>query len=67
MSSDPSPPGSSLVLEIFLLIIQTDYQRELFRKLGDKFVGIDATHNTTHYEKMSLYTLIVRDRWGHGE
>ena len=30
------------------------------------FAGIDATHNTTHYENMSLFTLLVRDKWGHG-
>lgn len=29
-------------------------------------MGIDATHNTTYYENMSLFTVLVRDRWGHG-
>ena len=29
-------------------------------------MGIDATHNTTQYEGVSLFTVIVRDAWGHG-
>ncbi|KAJ3529131.1 hypothetical protein NMY22_g9127 [Coprinellus aureogranulatus] len=33
---------------------------------GKRFAGIDATHNTTQYKNMSLFTLLVRDRWTHG-
>jgi hypothetical protein len=66
-SCDPPPAGSFLAVDTFILIIQTEYQKEIFRKLGNSFMGIDATHNTTHYENVSLFTLIVRDNWGHGE
>jgi hypothetical protein len=66
-SCDPPPAGSFLAPDAFVLIVQTEYQREMFRKLGHAFMGIDATHNTTHYENVSLFTLIVRDHWGHGE
>jgi len=65
-SSDPSPTGSGLDNNAFVLVIQTKYQRECWRKHGHRFAGIDATHNTTHYENMSLFTLLVRDQWGHG-
>jgi len=65
-SSDPPPSDSGLAPGTFVLMIQTEYQREVFRKHGHTFSGIDATHNTTHYENMSLFTVLVRDRWGHG-
>jgi len=64
--SDPPPPDSNLNSESFVLIIQTKYQRECWQKHGHAFAGLDATHNTTHYENMSLFTLLVRDEWGHG-
>ena len=65
-SSDSTPLGSGLDTNAFVLIIQTQYQQECWTKHGGRFAGIDATHNTTHYENMSLFTLLVRDRWGHG-
>lgn len=67
-SSDPVPAGfEDLWTETFCLMIQTEYQRELFKREGHQFAGIDATHNTTHYENTSLFTVIVRDKWGHGK
>lgn len=65
-SSDASPLNSGLEKNSFVLIIQTQYQQECWQKHGHRFAGIDATHNTTHYENMNLFTLLVRDRWGHG-
>jgi hypothetical protein len=65
-SSDEPPSNSNLDRGSFVLIIQTKYQQECWQKHGHRFAGIDATHNTTHYENMNLFTLLVRDRWGHG-
>ena len=48
-------------------MIQTKYQREVFERYGHTFAGLDATHNTTHYENTSLFTVVVHDQWGHGE
>ena len=59
--------GSGLAVDTFVLMIQTHYQKEVFEKYGHGFAGIDATHNTTHYENMSLFTVIIQDNWGHGE
>lgn len=64
--SEPAPEGSELQPDSFVLIIQTPYQKESWRKHGNQYAGIDATHNTTQCENMSLFTLLVRDRWGHG-
>ena len=63
---DPPPPGSGLSPEVFVLCIQTKFQKDQFKKLGSNFVSIDATHNTTEYKGLYLFTIIVRDFWGHG-
>ena len=63
---DLPPQGSSLQQEEFILCIQTPFQLDAFRRLGDYFIGIDATHNVTMYERLQLFTIIARDRWGHG-
>lgn len=65
-SNDPPEPGSHLEENVFVLCIQTPYQQNKFRELGTNFIGIDATHNTTQYANMSLFTIIARDKWGHG-
>ena len=64
---DSPPPGSSLQQDEFVMCIQTPFQLDAFRRLGDYFIGIDATHNITIYEGLQLFTIIARDRWGHGE
>jgi hypothetical protein len=63
---DPSPPESGLSQDSFVLCIQTKFQRDRFLALGSDFVSIDATHNTTQYKGLQLFTLLVRDQWGHG-
>jgi len=63
---DPPPPGSGLSPEVFVLCIQTKFQEEQFQKLSSDFMSIDATHNTTEYTGVNLFTILVRDWWGHG-
>ena len=63
---DPPPPGSGLSQESFVLCIQTEFQCDRFHALGSDFLSIDATHNTSQYAGVQLFTLIVRDLWGHG-
>lgn len=65
-SLDAPPEGSGLDPKSFILIIQTPYQAEFWKKHGNEYAGIDATHNTTHYVNMSLFTLLGRDNWTHG-
>ncbi|KAJ6475881.1 hypothetical protein DFH09DRAFT_849576, partial [Mycena vulgaris] len=45
--TDPVPPGSNLPPDVFLLMIQTDWQRRMFAKYGADLLCIDATHNVT--------------------
>jgi hypothetical protein len=62
----PVPPGSDLRLDTFTLMIQTPWQLEQYRAHGSNILFMDGTHNTTMYENMTLFTLIVRNKWGHG-
>ncbi|KAJ7588438.1 hypothetical protein C8J56DRAFT_890227 [Mycena floridula] len=65
-TSDPVPQNCVVELKTFIFIVQTLYQLECWQRFGHgKFAGLDATHNTTHYSDMSLFTLISHDKWGH--
>jgi hypothetical protein len=64
---DSPPIGSRLQKDTFVLCIQTSFQMDAFRRLGNGFIGIDATHNVTQYQDLLLFTIIARDCWGHGE
>ena len=66
-ASQVPEPGSGLSKDAFVLAIQTHSQKESYHKFGTYFAGIDATHNTTMYENLNLFTIIVRDNFGHGE
>lgn len=63
---DAPPPGSGLSPETFIMCIQTKFQMDQFRLIGKNFISIDATHNTTQYAGLQLFTLVARDDWGHG-
>jgi hypothetical protein len=63
---DHSPLGSRLHDDVFVLCIQTPFQLDALRCLGHLFIGIDATHNTSQYVGVQLFTIIARDNWGHG-
>jgi hypothetical protein len=67
LSNDPAPMGSCLASDVFILIIQVQYQKVMFRTLSNSFMGLDMTHNTTHYENVSLFAVIVQDEWGHSK
>ena len=64
---DSAPEGSGLQDQAFVMCIQTQFQQDAFQRLGNFFIGIDATHNVTQYEDYLLFTIITRDKWGHGE
>jgi hypothetical protein len=63
---DPPPEGSELARDLFVLCLQTKFQKDAYNRLGNVFLGIDATHNVTQYKGILLFTLMVRDHWGHG-
>ena len=58
--------GSALQAFLFILCIQTAFQLDAFQHLGNWFIGINVTHNTTQYGEIQLFTIIARDCWGHG-
>jgi hypothetical protein len=63
---DPPPEGSDLASNLFILCIQSTFQKGAYERLGNGFLGIDATHNVTQYKGILLFTLMARDNWGHG-
>ncbi len=63
---DPPPSGLKLQGEDFVMCIQTAFQVDVFRRLGNGFIRIDATHNITQYPDFLLFTIVARDWWGHG-
>ena len=63
---DPPPPESGLSQDLFVMCVQTKFQQNHFQALGKGFVSIDATHNTTQYAGLQLFSILVRDQWGHG-
>ena len=63
---DPPPSGSKLQGEDIVMCVQTPFQADAFRRLGNGFIGIDATHNVTQYPDFLLFIIVARDWWGHG-
>jgi hypothetical protein len=63
---DRPPEHSNLAEDVFFLCIQMKFQREAFQRLGNAFLGVDATHNVTQYEGILLFTMMARDHWGKG-
>ena len=63
---DPPPPEFGLSQDSYVFCVQTKFQQDCFQALGNNFVSIDATHNTTQYAGLQLFTALVRDQWGHG-
>ena len=61
------PPDSRLDQDLFILCIQSEFQLDAFRRLGNGFIGINVMHNITQYQDLLLFMIIARDRWGHGE
>jgi len=64
---DRAPINSRLPEDAFVLCLQMDFQLNAYREFGNGFIGIDATHNITQYQDLLLFTIIARDRWGHGK
>lgn len=61
----PVPPGSDLWLDTFTLMIQALWQLEQHHTHGSTILFMDGTHNTTMYKNMTLFTLIVCNKWSH--
>jgi hypothetical protein len=63
---DPPLEGSNLADNLFMLCIQTKFQIEAYEQLGNRFLGIDVTHNVMQYKGILLFMLMAWDNWGHG-
>lgn len=56
---------SELPADSFMLVIQTEHQKELFERFSTGVICIDSTHNTNQYD-YKLITLMIRDDRGQG-
>ena len=52
--------------ECFVLVLQTEFQMELYRNCASKIVCIDSTHGTNQY-RFKLISVIVPDDQGKGK
>jgi len=51
--------------DTFVLILQTEFQKQMYSQFCSKIVCIDSTHETNSY-KFKLITLLVSDDFGAG-
>ena len=49
----------------FLLVIQTEFQRDMMTNFGDNIICVDATYRTNIYD-FNLITVMVLDKYGKG-
>lgn len=59
------PQYSSLPDDLFILGIQTKWQKELFEKYAETILCMDSTHGTNAYQ-FKVITCIVADEFGKG-
>lgn len=55
----------NLSAESFLLVLQTEFQLEQYKKHASKILCIDSTHGTNAYH-FKLITAMVSDDFGQG-
>ena len=53
--------------DLFQLVVQTEWQREMLNRFGQDLLLVDATHKTAaHYADVKLVTAVVVDDCGQG-
>ena len=62
---EPCIEMENLRKEDMLLVIQTEFQRDMMVMFGNNIVCLDATHGTTMYDFL-LITAIIVDEYGEG-
>ena len=62
---EPCIEMENLKKEDMLLVIQTEFQKDMMVKFGNNIVCLDATHGTTMYDFL-LITVVVVDEYGEG-
>ena len=60
-----NPTLPTLAIESFVLVVQSQFQMELYRKHASTIICIDLTHGTNHY-RFKLISALVPDEYGKG-
>ena len=55
----------NLPTDSFLLILQTEHQKQMFQRHSARVVCVDSTHNTNQYD-YKLIKMMIRDDYGPG-
>ena len=63
-SKDDSHPA--LQTDSFVLVIQTQFQMEVYQKYASTILCIDSTHGTNQY-RFKLVSVVVPDEYGKGK
>ena len=58
-------PNGNLADNDFVLVIQTEFQKDMLSRVGDNAVYMDTTHGTNAYD-FNLTTAVVIDEYGEG-
>ena len=61
-----SPEFASIPANVFILGVQTQWQKEVFIKYANSIFCMDSTHGTNAYQ-FKVITCIVPDEFGKGE
>ena len=61
-----TPDFAKLPDDVFMLAIQTEWQKEVYMKYASSILCIDSTHGTNAYQ-FKVITCIVPDEFGKGE
>lgn len=56
----------SLQTDSFVLVLQTQFQMELYQKYASTILCIDSTHGTNQY-RFKLISIVVPDEYGKGK
>lgn len=59
------PNLSTISKDGFMLALQTEFQRDLYRQYASTVICVDSTHKTNAYD-FKLVTLLVVDEYGEG-
>ena len=60
-----NPTLPTLAIESFVLVVQSQFQMELYQKHASTIICIDSTHGTNHY-RFKLISALVPDEYGKG-
>lgn len=66
LGTDPPSTANFLKKEDFVLVLQTEHQKQLAQKFGPSGICCDSTHGTNAYN-FTLTSIVVKDEFAEGQ